>query len=89
MWVVTHHFVFWEYEIEYEFADDPTRETRKLLSTPWQVAMFGDVRTGFAHVRQGFFGLALGRNDHSQFAERPASPRPRRSAGAGADKVEA
>jgi hypothetical protein len=56
MWMITHDFVFREYEIEYELADDPAKETHKLLTTPSHMESFGPLRSGFAHVRRGLLG---------------------------------
>lgn len=56
MFMETHEFVFREYKIEYQFADEPAGEKHELLSTPWHMDSFGPTVTGFAHVRKGFFG---------------------------------
>jgi hypothetical protein len=56
MWMVTHDFVYREYEIEYQLADDPGRETHRWLTTPSHMELWGGFRGGFAHVRRGFLG---------------------------------
>lgn len=52
----THHYLFREYDIRYEFTDEPISISRSLLTTPWEIAAFGNAQAGSAHVRRGFFG---------------------------------
>ena len=59
MWETTHHGMVRTYSITYVFADDPAWENHEILSTPKEMAAFGQTITGVGSYPQRIFRLAV------------------------------